>query len=200
MIISDRRILRTRRYTEDMKPIIIYVSGAPGSGKTTLARHLSKQLNIHHISSDLIHGGVAFTHPGHSRSETIRDIFVPYIIDTANRGISFVVDHVLQKDIARETIIEKLREHATIVYIHTQATDPIARYKEKIETSESIEEQARRDFLLTRATYHADNLSNTSDMIELNLPTLVVNTDDGYTPELSDIIKFIQSQVDSADQ
>lgn len=125
---------------------------------------------------------------------------MPYIIDTANRGISFVVDHVLQKDIARETIIEKLREHATIVYIHTQATDPIARYKEKIETSESIEEQARRDFLLTRATYHADNLSNTSDMIELNLPTLVVNTDDGYTPELSDIIKFIQSQVDSADQ
>lgn len=178
-----------------MKPIIVYVSGAPGSGKTTLARHLSRQLNIHHISSDLIHGGVALTHPDHARSQTVRDVFVPHMIESANRGISFVVDHVLQKNMARETIIEKLREHATIVYIHTQATDPIARYKENIETSESAEVQARRDILLDRAAHHADNLQNTADKIELDLPTLVVNTDNGYKPELRYVTEFIKSQI-----
>ena len=87
-----------------MKPVIIYVSGAPGSGKTTLAKLLSRQLNIHHISSDLVHGSIAFLNPSHDRGETIRDVFIPYLIDSAKLGMSFVVDHVLQKDIAKETI------------------------------------------------------------------------------------------------
>lgn len=180
-----------------MKPTIIYVSGAPGSGKTTLARHISKQLNIHQISSDLIHGGVAFTRPDHNRSETIRDTFVPYMIDTAKLGISFIVDHVLQKDIAKETIIEKLQEHSNVIYIHTQASDPIARYKNNIETNESIDVNNRRDFLLARADYHTHNLDNTMFKIELNIPILVVNTDDGYSPSLKDIVEFIKAEISS---
>lgn len=177
-----------------MKPVIIYVSGAPGSGKTTLARHISKQLNIHQISSDLIHGGVAFTRPDHDRNSTIHDVFVPYMIETAKLGISFVVDHVLQKGLAKETIIGKLQEHANVVYIHTQATDPIARYKNNIETNESIDVQSRRDYLLSRADHHAGNLDNTLNKISLDIPTLVVNTDDGYNPSLRDIVDFIKSQ------
>jgi adenylate kinase family enzyme len=178
---------------EIMKPTIIYVSGAPGSGKTTLARHISKQLNIPQISSDLIHGGVAFTQPDHNRSETIRDIFVPYMIDTAKLGISFVVDHVLQKNIAKETVIDKLREHANVIYIHTQASDPIGRYKHNIETNESIDVKSRQDYLIKRADFHANNLDNTINKIDLGIPTLVVNTDNEYSPSLKEIIEYIQS-------
>ena len=174
--------------------MIIYVSGAPGSGKTTLARHISKQLNIHHISSDLIHGGIAFTRPDHNRSETINDVFVPYMIETAKLGISFVVDHVLQKHIAKETIIEKLQKYSTVLYIHVQTLDPITRYKNNIETNESIEVQSRHDYLLSRADYHANNLDNTINKISLDIPTLAVNTEDGYKPSLNNIIEFIQSQ------
>lgn len=177
-----------------MKPVIIYVSGAPGSGKTTLARHISKQLNIHQISSDLIHGGVAFTNPDHDRGKSIHDTFVPYMVETARLGISFVVDHVLQKDIAEETIIEKLREHATLIYIHTQTLDPIARYRQNIETSESAEVQSRHDYLLARAEHHANNLNNTAGAIALDIPTLVVNTDDGYSPCMEDILGFIRAE------
>lgn len=177
-----------------MKPTIIYISGAPGSGKTTLARHISKQLNLPQISSDLIHGGVAFTRPDHDRGETIRDIFVPYMVDTAKLGISFVVDHVLQKDIAKETIINKLQEHANVIYIHTQASDPIARYKNNIETHESSDIQSRRDYLLARAEFHSNNLDNTVHKIDLDIPTLVVNTDNNYAPYLKDILAFIHAK------
>jgi adenylate kinase family enzyme len=176
-----------------MKPVIIYVSGAPGSGKTTLARHLSKQLNIHHISSDLVHGGVAFTNPRHDRGETIKRIFVPYMIETSKLGISFVVDHVLQKDMAEETIIDRLKPYARIVYIHTQTSDPIARFKNNIETNESVDVQNRRDFLLSRAKYHESNLDNTADVIPLDIPTLTINTDDSYNPNLEYIMDFIKS-------
>lgn len=179
---------------EIMKPTIIYVSGAPGSGKTTLARHISRQLNIPQISSDLIHGGVAYTRPDHDRGETIRDIFVPYMIDTAKLGISFVVDHVLQKGIAKETIINKLQEYADVIYIHTQALDPIARYKNNIETHESIDVKGRRDYLIARAEFHANNLSNTMHKLELDIPTLVVDTNNDYSPNLNDIVAFIRSK------
>lgn len=177
-----------------MKPIIIYISGAPGSGKTTLARHISKQLNLPQISSDLVHGGVAFTRPGHDRGETIRDIFVPYMINTAKLGVSFVVDHVLQKDIAKETIIDKLQEYGNVIYIHVQTSDPIARYKNNIETHESLDVKARRDYLIARAEFHANNLGNTMNKIELGVPTLVVDTNNDYIPNFNDIVAFIQSQ------
>ncbi len=180
-----------------MKPTIIYVSGAPGSGKTTLAKHISKQLSIHQISSDLIHGGVAFTRPGHDRGETIQDIFVPYMIETAKFGISFVVDHVLQKNIAEKTIIEKLQEYSNVLYIHTQTVDPIARYKNNIATNESIEVQSRRDHLLARAEHHTNNLDNTINKIALDVPTLVVNTDDDYDPSMKTIIEFVRSHISS---
>lgn len=176
-----------------MKPIIIYVSGAPGSGKTTLAKHISKQLNIPHISSDLVHGGVAFTLPDHNRGETIRDVFVPYMTHCSQLGISFVVDHVLQKHLAKETIIDKLQEHANIIYIHTQSSDPIERYKKNIETHESQEVQSRHDYLMSRAEFHASNLENTRHTIDLDIPTLVVDTNDGYDPALNEILRFIQS-------
>jgi len=178
---------------EVMKPTIIYVSGAPGSGKTTLARYLSKQLNLPHISSDLVHGGIAFTHPGHDRGETIRNTFVPYMVDTSRLGISFVVDHVLQKSMAKETIIKKLQEHANVIYIHTQASDPIARYKHNIETNDSMDVKSRHDYLLARADHHTNNLNNTLHKIELDVPTLVVNTDNNYSPNLEEIVAYIQS-------
>ncbi len=180
-----------------MKPVIIYVSGAPGSGKSSLAKKISRQLNIHHISSDLIHGSVAYLNPLHDRGETIRDVFIPYLAETAKLGMSFVVDHVLQKDIAKETIINKLLPYAHIVYIHTRATDPIARYKTNIEEHDSAEVQERHDFLLSRAEFHSNNLENTVNPIDLALPLLVVDTDSDYDPSLEEILTFIKNNSDT---
>ena len=84
------------------KPLIIYVTGAPGSGKTTLARRISEQLYIPHVSPDLVHGGARFTlGKPNDRYKTLHEAFVPIMIGMTKRGISFVVDHVLQKDISK---------------------------------------------------------------------------------------------------
>lgn len=45
----------------EQRPLIVYVSGPPGSGKTTLASKISHTLYIPHISSDLVHAGVRLT-------------------------------------------------------------------------------------------------------------------------------------------
>lgn len=174
------------------KPLIVYVSGAPGSGKTTLARLLAEQLYVPQISSDTIHGGVAFSHPEHDRIDTLVDVFVPLLIALSQKGISFVVDQVLQKDASEADIIDKLRPHANIINIHTTCSNPIERYKDRIMRSELRDITERREHLLKRADYHEHNLHSTSQPLALNVPLLVVNTDDGYDPNVDNVISFIK--------
>ena len=174
------------------KPLIVYVSGAPGSGKTTLARLLSEQLYVPHISSDLIHGGVAFSNPEHDRKQTLHDVFVPTMIDMTQKGISFVVDQVLQKDTSEADIIDQLRPYATIINVHAVCTNPIERYISRIESSNLPSVVQRRQHLLELATQHKNNLPKTVEPLDLGLPCLVVNTDDGYEPALGEIVAFIR--------
>lgn len=175
-----------------MKSTIIYVSGAPGSGKTTLAKLLSEQFYVPHLSSDLIQGGIEFTQSNHDRTAAISSAFIPLLVDMAQKEISFVVDHVLQKNIAKTTIIDRLLPYATIIYVHVRSSDPIGRYINRVETSDLPDILRRRDELLERADYHRDNLVNTADTIALDIPTIVVDTDDGYNPNLDSIVAFIR--------
>jgi cytidylate kinase len=174
-----------------MKSVIIYVSGAPGSGKTTLAKRLSDELYIPHVSSDLVQGGIELTQPNHDRKTAITSAFIPLMIDMAQKQISFIVDQVLQKDTAKTNIIDKLVPHANVVCIHVQSSDPIGRFISRVETSELPDIIRRRELLLERAKYHRKNLVNTAGVIELGIPTIVVNADYGYDPSLDDILKFI---------
>ncbi|QQG50458.1 MAG: AAA family ATPase [Candidatus Saccharibacteria bacterium] len=174
------------------KPIIIYISGSPGAGKTTLAKLISEQLYIPHVSSDLVHGGIELTQSNHDRKAAIANAFVPLMISMAQKQISFVVDHVLQKDMGKADIIDKLVPHARIIYIHVYCADPIARYIHRIESSDLPNIEKRRAALLERAVFHKENLSRTADVLDLSVPTLVVATESGYNPAINDILAFIQ--------
>lgn len=175
------------------KPLIVYVSGAPGSGKTTLATKLADELYLPRMSVDLIQNGVWFSNKQHSRKETLFNIVLPLLQTMSKSGISLVTDHVLQKGISEESIMEKLRPHATIIYVHTQATHPIERYIARTEQSTIPSVVERREGLLELAEYHRNNLDKTNDPLELGLPTIVVNTDDGYEPAFEEVIRFINT-------
>jgi len=177
------------------KPLIIYVTGAPGSGKTTLAKLISEQLFIPHVSSDLVHGGMHLTRPnGYDRRTGFHEAFVPLMVAMAKLDMSFVVDQVLQKDISKIDIIDKLTPWAQIVYIHTVATRSVDRHLAR--------ELARHNKGITlddagmrkRAEFHASNLAQTEHPADYENPVLIVHTDDGYEPSLEKIVEFIQKQ------
>lgn len=175
------------------KPLIVYISGAPGSGKTELAKLVSEQLYTIRMSSDLVHGGIALSQPNHNRGQAIVEVYVPALIDLAKRGISLVADHSLKKGLGEVDIIGELKPYAEVVYIHTQTADPISRFVKRTKTSTIPSIIARQEKLLGRVDYHTENLSVTSQPLKLDVPTLVVNTDDGYDPTLNEIILFIRA-------
>ena len=174
-----------------MKPTIIYVSGAPGSGKTTLAKILSEQLYLPHISSDLVHGSIAFSQPDHDRPQVINEVFVPYLVSMAQLGMSFVVDHVLQYDIAKETVIDMLKEHANVLLVHTQSSQPIERYVDRITNSTTPSVVSRKAMLLERAVSHSNNLHKTAVPADLGIPVITVVTDNEYLPSIDEVVEFI---------
>jgi gluconate kinase len=175
------------------KPLVVYVSGAPGAGKTSLAHLLSQQLYIPHVSSDLVHGGVRLTQEGsNERRQTILHIFVPLLVHMATANISFVVDHVLQKGISEEDVINKLKPHATVVYIHVKAENAVDRFydRERMRADRGV--VLTREELQERRDFHKANLIRTENPLDLGIPCLEVDTNAGYEPDMPVILDFIE--------
>ncbi|MDB5161871.1 MAG: hypothetical protein JWM52_379 [Candidatus Saccharibacteria bacterium] len=95
------------------------------------------------------------------------------------------------KKIYQRDIIEKIQPHAILIYIHTQTTHPIERYIERLRESNLPSIIERRDHLLNLALLHMRNLEKTNIPLDLDVPTLIVNTDHDYDPTLDKIIAFI---------
>ena len=177
------------------KPLIIYVSGPPGSGKSTLAEKISREFHIPHVSSDLVHGGSRMT-AGEpiDRKKSLHEVYVPLMIWLAKSNVSFVVDHVLQKEMSKTDIIDKLTPFAEIVYIHLKTEDPVGRHlaRELVRTDRGnhADEAAK----VERADFHRNNLAQTEKPLDLGLPVIEINTSDGYEPSFESIIAFIESE------
>jgi hypothetical protein len=91
--------------------MLIIICGLPGSGKTTLARALSKRLSASHISSDLIRKEM-FPKPAYSEAEK-EAVYMEMrkrVKKTLSEGIGVVVDATFYKKRQREYFVAVARE------------------------------------------------------------------------------------------
>ncbi len=184
-----------------MRPTLIVVSGPPASGKTTLAHALAQAVHCPAICRDEIKEGFVCG----ATSES----FVPEQGDAANQAATTaffdVVDLMLQRGVTlvaeaafqhhrwapRLTAFGKLAE---VRVINCVVDDAVARQRRR---QRWVNEPWRRRF-------HADpdpermagmepqsvDQPGAYQPIRLDLPTLVVDTSDGYRPGLSQIVSF----------
>jgi predicted kinase len=188
------------------RPTVVLVTGAPGSGKTTLGVELSRALQIPFLARDDVRRGLFFTNgawtdrPGRlPTAEEAVEAFLRILEATTALGVSCIVEYVVRKE--RPADLERIAAAGDCVVVLTDCHDPLAR----------VARRDRADLLVNRApVLGALGYATAEDQAaaalarmrslagrmrtEFDLPALAVRTDDGYDPGLDAILAFVTDQ------
>lgn len=185
-----------------MWPRAVLVTGAPGSGKSTLGRELARVLRVPFIARDDIRGGLFFS-AGAWSDEVARipaadeavEVFLETVEGLLARGVSCVVEYVVRSH--RPADLDRLLAAGECVVIMTGCAAASAR----------VARRNRSDrFVANRAVLDAGGFGSVEEhteavvarmqqveremLVHFPVPVLHVETGDGYHPDLDAIIEF----------
>jgi predicted kinase len=180
----------------ETRPFVVLVSGAPGSGKTTLGWELSRVLHVPFLSRDDIKTGLHVTHYSDNPAETLRfsirafETFFGTAQSLLEAGVSMVIEAAFHAGVSEPSIAE-LASHAEIAHI-ALTTDPataLHRYRER--ALAGLRHPAHDDI-----RYADEMASGRKDVgvyqLDIPYPTLLVNGADGWNPPLTEMAEFVR--------
>jgi len=169
-------------------PHLIIVSGPAGSGKTTLAHRVAAEIGCPALCRDELKEGMVHATPGFvpsvSDSLTMRtyELFFATIGSFLRAGVTHVAEAAFQDRLWRQGL-EPLLELAELRVIRCRVDESTARDRAT----------HRLESVRTRRA-HADQAHLAAAQpfvpIALDVPTLDVDTSEGYHPGLAQIVAF----------
>ncbi|GLY95076.1 ATP-binding protein [Actinoplanes sp. NBRC 103695] len=164
-------------------PALIVVSGPPGSGKTTLAHEIARAVGCPAICRDEIREGMAHAGTPDRTMRRTYDAFFDSLGVLLRAGCTVVAEAAFQDRLWRP-ILSPLAGLAAIRIVRCHTDPAVARTR--IEQRLSVPTRAAHD--------DRGHLSRPPDPswvpISLSVPTLDVDTSDGYDPGLDAITRF----------
>ena len=181
------------------RPLLVVVSGPPGSGTSTLARLLGREIPCPVISRDEIKEGLVQTldeytpASGDAIAYRTLDLFFVVIRVLVEGGVSLVAEASFQHRLWEPGLAPLLDEaRVRILRCHVEASvarDRIAQRAEERPARRYVhgDAGAAEPFDSFRRRHEA------FEPISLPVPSLEVVTADGYDPAIDDIVRFANS-------
>jgi predicted kinase len=185
----------------NVRPKCVIVTGRPGSGKTTLAKHLCGLLHMPLLSRDEIKEGfvnsfgVSHENLPTDTNRNVTDFFFSSIEMFLNARVSVVVEASFQHKLWGE-VVPRLSGKGQLYFVVCDV-DPALCAQRHLERGL---ETPSREF------YHGDKrvkvFRETGEILgprnysppSFDVPTLRVETTDGYSPELPAIRDFVMEE------
>jgi predicted kinase len=173
--------------SDSARPLLVLVSGKPGSGKSMLAGRLADALSLPLVSRDAIKGGLAETLGGMGDAATLASVGVFYgaITYLLDAGVSLVAEQSFRRGLDErhlQTLTQRAR--TVVVHCHTPVEEAqrrfIARDRARGGGAAHIVAQMERG-VFGWAVF---------DPLDVGAPTLRVDTTQAYAPGLDAIIAF----------
>lgn len=182
------------------KPIVILVSGMPASGKSTLAQQLAAELGVPFFSKDDFKevlfdaGGYIEASMDESTSERFGAQAIALLFDIAQRlieaGVSVVLEANFRADLTA-TEIEPIRALATVRQVICQA--PVPEILDRFETRQESDERHPVHAGLDDVDQLESDLQRKDYGPIPGLPTLIVDTSDGFDPPIAEVARFART-------
>lgn len=188
------------------RPLAVLVTGAPGSGKTTLATQLARHLRVPFLARDDVRGGLLMTAGAWSESMhslPSGDEAVAVFLSTAEAllgsGVSCVLEYVVRRH--RPEDLDRLTAIADVRIVETVCADPLHRVRARNLADPLIAQSA----VLAAAGFatvaeHTEAMVKRMERVieetrtEFVVPVLRVRTDGPPDPPLQTIVNFVVEQ------
>jgi predicted kinase len=172
---------------EYWEPLLVLVTGAPGSGKTTLASAIAERLDLVHVNRDAILNGLRLTVDRGGPAEIVQRgvaAFFGVQEHLLASGVSVVADGTLFADMAAS--VRRLRDFAEVVNVHCLASSWRDRF-----TARQTDRGAQQEDLDRWGALFVEHAFSFVEPLQLSCRRIEVATDDGYDPTFDSIIESL---------
>jgi predicted kinase len=180
------------------RPTLVMVSGPPGSGKTTLARRIARELPCPLVSRDDINEGIFHTF-GHDLAvagkESVARITFDAFFRTVDLLLSFQATVVAEAAFQHRRWrlgLDTLTAAVELKVVHCTIDPGLARRRVIERRAASPAGPSARRAAAARRTESGGGTADGFEEVSLAVPALRVATANGYDPGIENVIAFIR--------